>query len=319
MKIAVDVMGSDHGPEEVVAGALRWSMETGHSIMLVGDIEAIKDELNNSSYDGHKVEIVAATEVIGMDESPALALRKKKDASIVVATSLVKAGKADAVLSCGSTGAQMAAAIFILGRMDGVERPPIITKFPNSRGQYTLLADVGANVDCRPRQLLQFAILGKTYASIILGKDQPRVALLSNGEEEGKGNSVTTETYELLKMQSNLNFIGNIEGRDLLMGKSEVVVCDGFVGNIVLKTLEGLVMFMAQGIKSEFGRIPAFFEQLDYTKIGGAPLLGVNGISIVCHGSSKRDAVYAGMKAAEECVQNDIIALQNQELELSGH
>lgn len=249
-----------------------------------------------------------------MHEAPAVALRKKKDASIVVANTLVKAGKADAVLSCGSTGAQMAAAIFILGRMEGVERPPIVARLPNARGQYTLIADVGANVDCRPKQLLQFAILGKTYASIISSNQDPRVALLSNGEEEGKGNSVTTDTYDLLKGQSNINFIGNIEGRDLLWGKSDVVICDGFVGNIVLKTLEGLAMFVAREIKEEFDRIPAFFDELDYTKVGGAPLLGINGVSIVCHGSSKRQAVFAGMKAAEECVNNDIVNLQALEL-----
>lgn len=314
MKVAVDVMGSDHGPEEVIAGALKWCHETGHGIILVGDIQAVKEQLSKSEFDARLVEIAAATEVIGMHESPAIALRKKKDASIVIASGLVKAGKADAVLSCGSTGAQMAAAIFILGRMEGVERPPIIARFPSAKGQHTLIADVGANVDCRPKQLQQFAILGKTYASIISGNKDPRIALLSNGEEEGKGNAVTTETYDLLKTTENINFIGNIEGRDLLLGKSDVVICDGFVGNIVLKTLEGMAIFMAGAIRAEFGRIPAFFDQLDYTKIGGAPLLGINGISIVCHGSSKREAVYAGMKAAEECVANDIVNLQMQEL-----
>ncbi|HWP98519.1 MAG TPA: phosphate acyltransferase PlsX [Syntrophomonadaceae bacterium] len=317
MRIAVDVMGSDHGPEELIAGALRWCRETGETVSLVGDGEIIAAQLKQQDYNQELVEVIPALQVIDMHESPALALRKKPDASIVVASQLVREGRADALISAGSTGAQMAAAIFILGRMEGVERSPIIAQLPNVHGHFSLLADVGANVDCRPKQLLQFAVLGKTYASLRLGIKEPRIALLNIGEEESKGNSVSIETYELLKKQSHLNFVGNIEGRDLLFGKSDVIVCDGFVGNIVLKTLEGTAMFVAGGVKAAYGSLPEFFNQLDYTKIGGAPLLGVNGISIVCHGSSKRDAVYAGMFSAQTCIQADMVKMQRLELDKS--
>lgn len=315
MKIAVDVMGSDRGPGEVIAGAWKWAEETGNQVMLVGEAGIVKKEMQLMGINSELVSCVPASEVITMDESPAYALRKKKDASIVIATGLVKKGEADAVLSCGSTGAQMAAAIFILGRMEGVERSPIITQLPGARDQATLLVDVGANVDCRPKQLLQFAVLGKTYAAILTGNPEPSIALLNNGEEEGKGNAAAVETYELLKRQGSLNFIGNIEGRDLLSGKADVVVCDGFIGNVVIKTLEGAAMFIAREVVKEFGRLPAVFEKLDYTRIGGAPLLGVNGISMVCHGSSNSDAVYYGLKAAYECGQRDIVALQRKAIE----
>lgn len=315
MKIAVDVMGSDRGPGEVIAGAWRWAEETGNQVYLVGIADVVEKEMQTAGVNTDLVSLVPASEVITMEESPAHALRKKKDASIVVATGLVKQGLAEAVLSCGSTGAQMAAAIFILGRMTGVERPPIVTQLPGIQEKATLLVDVGANVDCRPNQLLQFAVLGKTYATIVNGKQEPRIALLNNGEEEGKGNSASVETYELLKKQSSLNFIGNIEGRDLLLGKADVVVCDGFVGNVVIKTLEGAAMFIAREVVKEFGRLPAVFDKLDYTKIGGAPLLGVNGISMVCHGSSNRDAVYYAMKAAYECGQKDIITMQRRAID----
>lgn len=315
MKIAVDVMGSDRGPGEVIAGAWKWAQETGNQVFLVGGADVVEKEMQLAGVESGLVSPVPSSEVITMDESPAYALRKKKDASIVVATGLVKQGLADAILSCGSTGAQMAAAIFILGRMEGVERAPIVTQLPGAQGKATLLVDVGANVDCRPKQLLQFAVLGKTYATIVTGNPEPRIALLNNGEEEGKGNSVSVETYEFLKKQSSLKFVGNIEGRDLLLGKADVVVCDGFVGNVVIKTLEGAAMFIAREVVKEFGRLPMVFDKLDYTKIGGAPLLGVNGISIVCHGSSNRDAVYYGMKAAYECGQNDIITMQRKAIE----
>lgn len=315
MKIAVDVMGSDRGPGEVIAGAWKWAEETGNQVFLVGGADVVEREMQLAGVNSDLVRCVPASEVITMDESPAHALRKKKDASIVIATGLVKQGLADAVLSCGSTGAQMAAAIFILGRMEGVERSPIVTQLPGVQEKGTLLVDVGANVDCRPRQLLQFAVLGKTYATIVTGNPEPSVALLSNGEEEGKGNSVSVETYELLKKQNSLNFVGNIEGRDLLLGKPDVVVCDGFVGNVVIKTLEGAAMFIARAVVKEFSRLPAVFDKLDYTKIGGAPLLGVNGISIVCHGSSNREAVYYGLRAAFECGQNGIVAMQRKAIE----
>ncbi len=314
MKIALDVMGGDYAPGELLAGAVKWLQESEGQIILVGDQEAINEELHQHNYDPGRLEIVHASQVIGMDESPAVALRKKKDASIVVASRLVKDGIADAVVSCGSTGAQMAAAIFILGRMPGIERPPIVAAIPGRGGKPTLLIDVGANVDCKPVQLLQFALLGQAYAKGVLNLDNPRVGLLNNGEEEGKGNNLSIQAYELLSGQSGLNFVGNIEGRDLFSSRCDVIVCDGFTGNILLKALEGVVFFLAAGVKEDLGTIPATFARLDYTQIGGAPLLGVNGISVVCHGSSRREAVCNGLNIAADSINNNIVDKQLQEL-----
>ena len=314
MRIAVDAMGGDHAPREIVAGALQWAQQNEGSIILVGLPEQLERELANYDYDHDRITLTAASQVIGMDESPAQALRRKKDASIIVATKLVKEGKADAVLSCGSAGAQMAAAIFILGRLPGIERPPVVTALPNAKGTKTVLIDVGANVDCRPRQLLQFGILGSLYASSVLNITSPRVALINNGQEEGKGNQLSLEAYALLKDNRSLNFVGNIEGRDIFADQADVVVCDGFVGNIILKTIEGMAIFIAQGVSRELGTMPKFFAQLDYTKYGGAPLLGIDGISVVCHGSSNQEAVFNGICVAADCVEQGILELQKESL-----
>ncbi len=314
MKIALDVMGGDYAPGELLAGAVKWLQESTGQIILIGDEEIIQEELPQHKYDPARLEIVHASQVIGMDESPAVALRRKKDASVVVASRLVKDGIADAVVSCGSTGAQMAAAIFILGRMEGVERPPIVAAIPGRDDKPTLLVDVGANIDCRPAQLLQFALLGQAYARGVLNLDNPRVGLLNNGEEEGKGNNLTIQAHELLSQQNGLNFVGNVEGRDLFSSRCDVMVCDGFTGNILLKALEGMAFFLAAGVKQELGKIPATFARLDYTQIGGAPLLGVNGISVVCHGSSRREAVCNGLNIAADSIKNKIIDKQLQEL-----
>lgn len=315
MKIAIDAMGGDYAPQEVIAGAMEWLEQSDDTLLLVGKEEEIKQELQKYKYAGERIEIIPATQVIEMNESPASAMRKKRDASIIVATRLVKEGRADAVVSCGSTGAQLAAAIFILGRLEGIDRPPIVASIPNMEGTHSLLIDVGANVDCKPQQLLQFALLGKAYANIVMNIEQPRIGLLNNGEEEGKGNSLAIETYTLLKEHTKLNFIGNIEGRDLFSNKADVIVCDGFTGNIVLKNMEGLAIFCAKACAAELGKIPNFFKTFDYTRVGGAPLLGVEGISIVCHGSSKREAVFNGIKMAAECVTKDMIARQELALD----
>ncbi|MDD3852335.1 MAG: phosphate acyltransferase PlsX [Syntrophomonadaceae bacterium] len=310
MRIAVDVMGGDHAPSELVAGALRWTEEQRGTAILVGQSDLIEQELKSQPHDSNRIEIVHASQVVGMNESPAQAMRKKKDASIIVATNLVKGGKADALLSCGSTGAQMAAAIFILGRMKGIDRPPIVASLPNAADSVTLLIDVGANVDCKPVQLLQFALLGSAYAALQLNKKNPTVALLNNGEEETKGNSVSVEAHALLKQHAQLNFVGNLEGRELFNGKVDIVVCDGFTGNIVLKTVEGMAGFIARGVTRELGASPQFFNRIDYTRVGGAPLLGVNGISVVGHGSSRREAVYNAMLVAENCVTSNMVTGQ---------
>lgn len=314
MRIAIDVMGSDHGPKEIIAGALKWVEEKKGQVFLVGPSSIIQAELDQYDYDASKVSIVEASQVIEMNESPALALRRKRDASIVVATKLVKDNIADAVVSCGSTGAQMAAALFILGRLEGIERPPIVANIPVTNDQYSLLIDVGANTDCRPGQLLQFAILGNVYSKMVMGIHNPRIALLNNGQEETKGNNLTVDTYNLLREQKDLNFIGNIEGRDIFNNKCDVIVCDGFVGNILLKTIEGMAEFLALNINKEMGTLPNFFKKLDYTQIGGAPLLGIDGVSIVCHGSSKREAVYNGLNVAQQCFDSKIVSIQKEEL-----
>lgn len=310
MRIAVDAMGGDYAPREIVAGAVKWVQENEGMVYLVGNEHVIHEELAAYIFNEDQIKVVQASQVITMDESPAIALRKKKDASVVVATRLVKEGRADAVLSCGSTGAQMAAALFVLGRMEGVERPPIASSIPSAGGGNALLIDVGANVDCRPAQLLQFAAVGSAYAAAVSGIQSPRVALLNNGEEEGKGNALSVETYQLLKFQNGLNFVGNIEGRDLFSGHADVIICDGFTGNIVLKALEGMAMFLAASVAGELGKVPAVFAELDYTQVGGAPLLGVNGISIVCHGSSRREAVFNGIRSAQNCFERNIVERQ---------
>ena len=310
MRIAIDGMGGDYAPAEIIAGAVEWIKKSDDQILLVGKNDVIAQILRNFTYPAERIQIVSAPQVIEMEESPAVAMRRKKDASIVVATRLVKEGQADAVLSCGNTGAQMAAALFILGRFENIDRPAIVAAIPNRQGSHSFLVDVGANVDCKPKQLLQFALLGKTYATIDLDSNEPRVALLNNGEEDSKGNSLAVETYGLLKEQTDLNFIGNIEGRDIFSAKAEVIVCDGFTGNILLKTIEGLAQEAVQSCVLELDKIPSFLNKFDYSRVGGAPLLGVEGISIVCHGSSKREAVYNGIKTARDCVVKDIVKRQ---------
>lgn len=315
MRIAIDVMGGDYAPGEIIAGAVEWAQGSEEKLLLVGREDLIKDELQAYTYSPERINIIPASQVVDMNEAPATAMRKKKDASIFVATRLVKEDQADAVISCGSTGAQMAAAIFILGRLENIDRPPIVAAIPNRKGTYSLLVDVGANVDCKVQQLLQFALLGKAYASILMDLENPKIALLNNGAEEGKGNSLAVESYQLLKECHNLNFVGNIEGRDLFEGKTDVIVCDGFTGNILLKSLEGLALFSLQACSQELGHVPEFFAKFDYTRVGGAPLLGVDGVSIVCHGSSKRKAVFNGIKIAVECLDKQMVNRQKLALE----
>ncbi len=314
MIIAVDAMGGDFAPLETVAGAIKFLDTSDARLLLVGPVEIIQKELEKYTYDQERIGLVNASQVMGMDESVA-ALRKKQDSSIVVATRLVKESQADAIVSCGSTGAQMAAATLILGRMNNIERPPIVAEVPTITGKSTLLLDVGANVDCRPSQLVQFAILGSVYAAMLTGIDSPRVALLNNGEEEGKGNKLSLESYELLREQKGINFVGNVEAADLFSNKTDIAVCDGFVGNILLKGMEGLAKLIGAMFYKEMGKLPSFFGGLDNSKVGGAPLLGINGVSIVCHGSSKRDAVCSGIGIAQQCVLKNMV--ETQKLALS--
>jgi len=244
-------------------------------------------------------------------------LRKKKDSSIMVATMLVKAGEAEAVVSCGNTGAQMAAALFAWGCFDGIDRPAIGTFIPRYNG-YTVMLDVGANVDVKAEQLVQFALMGSAYARTALGVENPRVGLLSNGEEETKGNQVTLAAYARLKDLNGLNFVGNVEGRDLFTGRADVVVCDGFVGNTILKVMEGLIGELMKRLQDAGIDSRELLQDFDYTRIGGAPLLGVKGVSVVCHGSSRAEAVYNGIAQAVRCVNQDMVASLNHSLAAVG-
>lgn len=321
MKVAVDAMGGDYAPRELVLGALEAVREFGIEVTLVGDRDSIEKEINKSSQQRKvdKVDIVHASQVIAMDEAPAVAVRKKRDSSIVRAVQLVKEGSAGAVVSAGNTGAAMAAALLGLGRVRGIDRPAIASVLPSERGG-TVLLDVGANVDCRPQNLLQFGVMGYLYAEKILGIENPRVGLLSIGEEDTKGNELTLSAFPLLK-GTGINFVGNVEGRDIFKGSADVVVCDGFVGNVVLKAGEGLAMALMRMMKEELTRhwlskmgtaltLPALKElrrRLDYAEYGGAPLLGVNGVTIICHGSSSSRAVRNAIRVAAEAVHENLV------------
>jgi phosphate acyltransferase len=314
MRIAVDAMGGDYAPQEVVAGALEAAQAYPDlEIILVGQPEALKPFIQTLP---ENIAIHPASEVVGMDEHPATAVRRKKDSSIVVATRLVKEGNASAVVSAGSTGAQMAAALFGLGRIKGIERPAIATVLPTAQGG-KLVLDVGANPDAKPKHLYQYGLMGSIYANKILHIDSPKVALLNIGSEETKGNELALASYELLK-HAPVNFVGNIEGRDIPKGTADVVVCDGFVGNIVLKFAEGLALSLFGMIKEQITASPSrklgallvkpglkeIAKVMDYAEYGGSPLLGVDGVSIVCHGSSKAKAIRNAIRVARECVES---------------
>ncbi|MGH7390971.1 MAG: phosphate acyltransferase PlsX [Candidatus Rokuibacteriota bacterium] len=312
MKIAVDAMGGDYGPAVVVEGAVSAAREHRASVILVGDKAAVEREVVRLQAEPLGLEIRHASQVVGMGESPSQALRRKRDSSLRVAAQLVKDGEAAAFVSAGNTGAAMAIAMFVVGVLPGVDRPAIAAVLPNRR-RFTVLLDVGANVDPKAWHLLQFAVMGHVYARDILGLDNPRVGLLSVGEEEGKGSQLTRETYDHLK-DSSLNFVGNVEGRDIYNGRCDVVVTDGFTGNVALKISESLVETLGEMIKEELTRdvrskvgaalaLPAFQRfkrRVDYTEMGGAPLLGIDGAAIVCHGASPVKAIKNAVRVAGE-------------------
>jgi glycerol-3-phosphate acyltransferase PlsX len=272
--------------------------------------------------------VVNASETIEMDEHPARAVRRKKDASLVVATRLVKSGEAAAVLSAGNTGAQMAAALFELGRFPGVERPAIATVLPSPQGPKVLI-DSGANVDAKAQHLVCFAYLGSAFAEGVLGIREPRVALLNIGAESSKGNDIVVKAYQLLQEADKLFFKGNIESRDLMSADVDVIVCDGFVGNITLKAVEGIAAFLMKMMKDELSRNPLrlfggalvkpgikkIMKKLDYSEYGGAPLLGVNGLSIICHGSSRARAIKNAIRYARQAAESNLLELIGQKME----
>jgi len=312
MKIAVDAMGGDHGPAVVVEGAVAAVREFGLSVILVGDRAAIETEVRRLGAQSLGLEIRHASEIVGMAESPSLALRRKRDSSLRIAAELVRDGKAAAFISAGNTGAAMAISMFVIGVLRGIDRPAIAAVLPSLRG-FTVLIDAGANITPKPWHLFQFAIMGHVYARDILRMDRPRVGLLSVGEEEGKGNDLTREAYDLLK-ESKLNFIGNIEGRDIYNGNCDVIVTDGFTGNVALKISESLAEMVGAMIKEELTRdirsklgaalsVPAFSrfkKRVDYTEMGGAPLLGIDGAAIICHGASPVKAIKNAVRVAAE-------------------
>lgn len=323
MKIAVDAMGGDYAPEEVVLGAIEAvKAYKKYDVVLVGDAKEIRKVMTEyGTTESDRLSIVHAGEVIEMDEHPAQAIRKKKDASIVVATRLVKEGVCDAVVAPGSTGAAVTAALLGLGRIKGIERPCIATPIPSKRG-VSILLDSGANSDSKPKHLVQAAIMGSHYAQHIFGIKEPNIGLLNIGAEASKGNELAQTTYPMLEQTKTISFYGNVEGRDITEGIVDVVVCDGFVGNIILKFGEGIALLIMQlvkdsirngGLLAKLGAmavLPVFRhlrKRLDFTEYGGAPLLGIDGSFIICHGSSKAKTIRHAVRVAGELVEEDVV------------
>ncbi len=315
MKIAVDAMGGDYAPQEIVKGALAGAREHDVELILVGQPRAIKAELAEAETRGIVLSLVEAPQVIGMEEHPAEAVRRKKGASIVVATQLVRERAADAAVTMGHTGAAMIAALWVLGPIEGILRATIGTPYLGIQEQ-TFILDGGANVDCKPEHLLQFALMGSLYAERMMGIKNPTVALLSNGAEEGKGDRAIIEAFPLLA-KSGLNFIGNIEGMDIPLGRANVVVADGLVGNVVVKLTEGLTSRLLTMVEEELvSQIldsvlrPALAElrkRYHYSRIGGMPLLGVNGVVVIGHGRSKAPAVVSAIGQAKRAVDSGLV------------
>lgn len=325
--IALDAMGGDNAPAEIVFGAIEAANSLPDvKVILVGVQEQIEAELAKHAKEAEKaksagkLEVVHAPDVAEMDESPANAVRQKKDCSINVAMRMVKEGKADAMVSAGNSGAVATSAIFTLGRIPGVMRPAIATVLPTrDSNRPLLLLDAGANMDCHPDWIVQFAVMGSTYSRTVLNRENPTVGLVSIGTEDCKGNEMTKATFPLLK-RSAVNFVGNVEGHDLCEGKTDVAVCDGFVGNVILKTAESVAHAVGSWLKKELmknifrkmlvfllkGAFMAFKRQIDPEIYGGAPLLGVSGTVIITHGSSTHKAIYHAIKVAQTAASNDM-------------
>jgi glycerol-3-phosphate acyltransferase PlsX len=320
VRIAVDAMGGDVGPTVTVEGAVAAAREYKVEIVLVGDKATVERELARHGAARLPVTVRHASQVVSMDESPSQALRRKRDSSLRIAAELVRDGEAGAFVSAGNTGAAMAIAMFTLGVLPGVDRPAIAVVLPNLKGR-TILLDVGANVDPKPKHLVQYAVMGQMYARDILGIASPRVGLLSVGEEEGKGNELVREVFKTLEAMP-LNFAGNVEGRDLYNGTVDVVVTDGFTGNVALKISESLADMIVHLIREELTSTPIaklgallvrpafrrFWKRVDYNELGGAPLLGINGACIISHGASPPRAVKNAIRVATEWLRSDVNA-----------
>ncbi len=332
--IAVDAMGGDHAPQAVVEGALQAAREYSLEVQLVGAADSIEKELQRLGAGSSALAIVPAQEVIGMDESPVKAVRRKPGSSIVVATALVRDARAAGVVSAGNTGAVMAAAKMELGALPGVTRPALATVFPTRKGTVAVMLDVGANVDCPPELLQQFALMGETYYRVMFGEARPRVGLLSIGEEAIKGNEVVRETHRRLSESTvHFDFVGNVEGRDVYSGDVDVIVCDGFIGNVALKISEGtaeaviamLKQALSGSLAAKVGSVLSaqafeeFRKRVDYSEYGGAPLLGVKGVCVICHGRSNANAIKNAIRVAADFAGRGINEKIEQELALVAH
>lgn len=330
MKIIVDGMGGDNAPYEIVKGVIDAVNDFKIDVILVGKEDLLNEELNKYDYNKEKIEILNADDVITNDDDPALAIRRKKDSSIVVGLKALVDGKADGFISAGSTGALLAGGLFIVKRIEGIERAALTTIYPTTKG-ISLLVDAGANIDCKPEYLKQFGIMGSIYMENVMGNKNPKVGLVNVGAEETKGNQLTKETYNLLKT-SNINFIGNIEGRDIPTGMADVIVADGFVGNIILKLTEGMAISIFDILKKSFletarSKLGALLlkpqlknikKKMDYREYGGAPLLGTKLPIVKAHGSSDALAIRNGIKQLINFMEKDIIKIIENNIKIES-
>jgi phosphate acyltransferase len=329
MNIALDVMGGDNAPHATIEGAIWAARDLGITVQLVGQPDVIQEELARQNATEFPFPIFPASQTIEMDEQPSVAVKNKPDSSMVVAAKMVKEGKSDAFLTMGNTGGALAASLFHIGRIPGIKRPANSTVFPTAteRG-FCFLLDVGANADCKPEHLYQFALMGSLYAEHVLGIPNPRVAIISNGEEEGKGNTLVKETVPLLK-QGRFNFIGNVEGKDVPAGVTDVAVTDGFTGNVMLKASEGVAKMIVGAIKEGIQKsavvkvgallarpaLEAAAKKLDYREFGGAALLGIDGVVVIGHGRSDSLAVRNAIRLTRQAVESDIVGAIKRGLE----
>jgi glycerol-3-phosphate acyltransferase PlsX len=330
MKIILDGMGGDNAPFSVVEGAVLASRQTQHHICIIGQEELIIPELKKYKYESEKISVINATQVISNDDAPVRAVRSKKDSSIVKGINMVKNGEGDIFISAGSTGALLAGGLFILGRIQGIDRPALASVYPIVGGIPSLLVDAGANADCKPNNLLEFGIMGNIYMEKVIGRKDPKVGLVNIGAEAAKGSTLTKAAYDLLE-QSHLNFIGNVEAREVPKGACDVIVTDGFTGNVLLKLTEGLAWNILQVIKKKFtdgvkaklgaalliDKMTELKQEFDYSEYGGAPILGVRGPIVKMHGSSNANAVKNTiLKGIPYVSENVVDTIQNSVLEI---
>lgn len=330
MKIAIDVMGGDKAPYEILTGSIQALREINSKIVLIGDEKIIKSDLNNYRVDYTKIDIVHTSQIITNEDRPVQAIKKKKDSSMVMGFQLLKNKEADAFISAGNTGALLAGSLLRIGRIKGIDRPALAPIYPTTKG-FSLLIDAGANTECKPRNLQEFAIMGSIYLKSVLNISNPRIGLVSNGSEEGKGSKLVKDTYNILK-NSNLNFVGNVEARDIPAGACDVIVCDGFVGNVILKLTEGVASSITTTLKDEITKnsirkiatlllkngFKEFKKRLDYTEYGGAPFLGVKHPVIKAHGSSNAKAIKNAVKYSEVFTKNKVIESIEEEIARIG-